>query len=288
MAAGVTGVKKLTRLPSGARNSSDRLPQGIVVGSLTKSVTKPVTVAVARSVYSHLPPVRHPAVARFQGCRQCRPSSPSSPGPGGHRYSCVSRRHCRSTVRWPAGVAEFGAAQAVSGHDGHGRGEGQHRYLGREVLQEQAAAGDAGGHAQHLGEPQTKLYRHVKQLEAAGLIEVAATRMVSGILEQRYRARQRDLRLSAALFRRHADETEAAIRSAFDAFLTGLADRARKEDWPPDAPDKPVMHVSRDRVSPEAAERIRARLAEAIREIAEAEAGDIPVSVAIGFYRPAT
>ena len=45
--------------------------------------------------------------------------------------------------------------------------------------------------AQHLGEPQTKLYRHVKQLEAAGLIEVAATRMVSGILEQRYRARQR-------------------------------------------------------------------------------------------------
>jgi len=44
--------------------------------------------------------------------------------------------------------------------------------------------------AQHLGEPQTKLYRHVKQLEAAGLVEVAATRMVSGILEQRYRARR--------------------------------------------------------------------------------------------------
>src|SRR4051794_13302281 len=42
MAAGVTGVKKLTRLPSGSRNSSDRLPQGIVVGSVTKSVTKPV------------------------------------------------------------------------------------------------------------------------------------------------------------------------------------------------------------------------------------------------------
>ncbi|CAM5707775.1 hypothetical protein SCANM124S_00462 [Streptomyces canus] len=42
MAAGVTGVKKLTRLPSGSRNSSDRLPQGIVVGPVTKSVTKPV------------------------------------------------------------------------------------------------------------------------------------------------------------------------------------------------------------------------------------------------------
>lgn len=42
MAAGVTGVKKLTRLPSGSRKSSDRLPQGIVVGPVTKSVTKPV------------------------------------------------------------------------------------------------------------------------------------------------------------------------------------------------------------------------------------------------------
>ena len=142
--------------------------------------------------------------------------------------------------------------------------------------------------AQHLGEPQTKLYRHVKQLEAAGLIEVAATRMVSGIQEQRYRARQRDLRLSAALIRRHADETEAAVRSAFDAFLSGVFDRARKEGWPSDGPDKPVMLVFDDRVSREAAERIRARVVDVTREIAEAEAGDIPVSVAIGFDRPRT
>jgi len=142
--------------------------------------------------------------------------------------------------------------------------------------------------AQHLGEPQTKLYRHMKQLEAAGLIEVAATRMVSGIQEQRYRARQRDLRLSAALIRRHADESEAAIRSAFDAFLSGVFDRARKEDWPPDGPDKPVMLVFDDRVSLEAAERIRARVVDVTREISEAEAGNIPVSVAIGFYGPTT
>jgi len=140
--------------------------------------------------------------------------------------------------------------------------------------------------AQHLGEPQTKLYRHVKQLEAAGLIEVAATRMVSGILEQRYRARQRDLRLSPALFRQHADETEAAVRSTFNAFLTEVFDRARKQDRPPGSLDKPVMFVSDDRVSPEAAERIRARVEDLEQEIARAEAGDIPVSVAVGFYRP--
>jgi DNA-binding transcriptional ArsR family regulator len=142
--------------------------------------------------------------------------------------------------------------------------------------------------AQHLGEPQTKLYRHVKQLEAAGLIEVAATRMVSGILEQRYRARQRDLRLSAGLFRQHADETEAAVRSAFDAFLTGVFDRARTEGWPSDEPDKPVMVVFDDRVSLAAAERIRARVVDVTEAIAEAEAGDVPVSVAIGFSRRTT
>lgn len=142
--------------------------------------------------------------------------------------------------------------------------------------------------AQHLGEPQTKLYRHVKQLEAAGLIEVAATRMVSGILEQRYRARQRELRLSSALFRQHADESEAAVRLAFDALLRGVFDQARKEDWPWDEPDKPLMLVTEERVSLEAAERIRDRLVEVKREIAEAEAGDVPVSVGIVFYRPAT
>jgi DNA-binding transcriptional ArsR family regulator len=148
--------------------------------------------------------------------------------------------------------------------------------------------------AQHLGEPQTKLYRHVKQLEAAGLIEVAATRMVSGILEHRYRARQRDLRLSEALYRRHPDETEAAVRSAFDTFLTGsfdqarAFDRARDEDWPPEAPDKPIMLVIDKRVSPEAAERIHARLKEIEREIDEAAEGDVQVNVAIGFYRPRT
>jgi hypothetical protein len=44
----------------------------------------------------------------------------------------------------------------------------------------------------------------------------------------------------------------------------------------------------RIRVSVEAAERIRTRIVELTREIAEAEAGDVQVNVAIGFYRPTT
>ena len=46
------------------------------------------------------------------------------------------------------------------------------------------------------------------------------------------------------------------------------------------------MLVFTDRVSLAAAERIRARLADVTKEIDEAEPGDIPVNVAIGFYRP--
>src|SRR5580692_12482661 len=76
--------------------------------------------------------------------------------------------------------------------------------------------------AQHLGEPQTKLYRHVKQLEAAGLIEVAATRVVSGIVEQRYRASQRDLTIRApgGLLKDpdRASDAEAAARNVLGHF----------------------------------------------------------------------
>jgi DNA-binding transcriptional ArsR family regulator len=68
--------------------------------------------------------------------------------------------------------------------------------------------------AARLGEPQTKLYRHVKQLEAAGLIRVAATRMVSGILEQRYQACQRDFAFVNGFLREHADESEAVLQAA--------------------------------------------------------------------------
>src|SRR5947208_901637 len=40
--------------------------------------------------------------------------------------------------------------------------------------------------ADKIDEGQTKLYRHVKKLEDAGLLRVAETRVVSGIIEKRY------------------------------------------------------------------------------------------------------
>ena len=47
--------------------------------------------------------------------------------------------------------------------------------------------------AEELGEPTTKLYRHMKQLLAVDLIQVAELRLVGGIVEQRYRVAQKSL-----------------------------------------------------------------------------------------------
>lgn len=44
--------------------------------------------------------------------------------------------------------------------------------------------------AEELGEPTTKLYRHIKQLLAVDLIQVAELRLVGGIVEQHYRVAQ--------------------------------------------------------------------------------------------------
>ena len=45
--------------------------------------------------------------------------------------------------------------------------------------------------AEELGEPTTKLYRHMKQLLAVDLIQVAEVRLVGGIVEQHYRVAQK-------------------------------------------------------------------------------------------------
>ncbi|WP_327677995.1 helix-turn-helix domain-containing protein [Kitasatospora sp. NBC_00458] len=75
-----------------------------------------------------------------------------------------------------------------------------------------------------LGEPQTKLYRHIKQLEKAGLIRVAGTRLVSGIVESRYAPGQESVRLAPEIF--SADSPTRG--EAFDAMLASI-DRVRDD-----------------------------------------------------------
>jgi hypothetical protein len=180
------------------------------------------------------------------------------------------------------------------GDEERGGGERERRDVIEAVeYARQRRPGQTGAVDPHLilGERERQLLvRHDRpqQQHAGRLIEVAATRMVSGTLEQRYRARQNDLRLSAALFRQHTDESEAAVRTAFDTFLADFFDQARKEGWPDEGPDKPILVVFDDQVSPASAERIRARLAELKQALAEAELGDVQLNVALGFYQRRT
>jgi DNA-binding transcriptional ArsR family regulator len=147
--------------------------------------------------------------------------------------------------------------------------------------------------AGRLGEPQTKLYRHIKQLEAAGLIKVAATRMVSGILEQRYQAAQQDLVFDHQFMREHADESESAIGALLDGFRREFMTAFRDERLAPDAVppaepyQRPTLFATDARVSPATAKEFRARLQEVMDWLASAETDDpegIEIDVLIGYY----
>ena len=159
--------------------------------------------------------------------------------------------------------------------------------------------------AAELNEPQTKLYRHVKQLEAVGLIKVAASRVVSGIVEQRYRACQRELNLGATLTktREANDAVEAAVSAALELYRTEFfaAHRAELTDGasptepnPNEAHDKPILNVTKVKLSAVHAESIRQRLKaiidEAVAADAERTAADdedaVTVNLLLGFFTP--
>jgi DNA-binding transcriptional ArsR family regulator len=148
--------------------------------------------------------------------------------------------------------------------------------------------------AEELGEPQTRLYRHVKVLESAGLIEVAATRMVSGILEQRYRATGRDLVLGPGLARAAPDAAEAAVNTMMqmfsEQFFAAYRDgRLPDGDFPEDqAYRRPKAMVLSGRLSPARATSIRNKLQQIDDELSgqSDDPDGVPVNILIGFYSP--
>jgi DNA-binding transcriptional ArsR family regulator len=149
--------------------------------------------------------------------------------------------------------------------------------------------------AAELGEPQTKLYRHVRQLEAAGLIRVASTRLVSGILEQRYQACQRDLTLDRGFLREHADESEQAMQAVLDLYREGFfaafrADQPSAGEVPPEeAYRRPLMFVSDLKVSPARAAEMRGKLQEIMDSLKDDQAEDpdgVTLNLLIGCYVP--
>ncbi|GAA3010553.1 hypothetical protein GCM10020229_22760 [Kitasatospora albolonga] len=135
-----------------------------------------------------------------------------------------------------------------------------------------------------LDEPQTKLYRHIKQLEQTGLIQVAGTRLVSGITESRYRLGQKSLKISPGVFAGDSAERPEALRAMLatldlvreDYQRLYLAGRLGLPTTDPAQPASPGLfsHVGL-RVRPERAVEMRDRLRAVIDElIAEGNSTD--------------
>jgi DNA-binding transcriptional ArsR family regulator len=149
--------------------------------------------------------------------------------------------------------------------------------------------------AAELHEPQTKLYRHVKQLEAAGLIRVAGTRLVSGIVEQRYQACQRDLTLARGFLYEHADESEQVVQAVLDRYFDGFRAAFRADRLPEnevlaeESYRKPVLFYSDLKLSPAQAAEIVSKLKEVMdsqkRDGTEDPDG-VRLNLLIGCYVP--
>ena len=145
-----------------------------------------------------------------------------------------------------------------------------------------------------LEEPQTKLYRHLKQLEDAKLIEVAETRIVSGITEQRYRTGQLNLVLSPALLDVPSarDDLTRAIDAALNEFgdelrrnlRGGRVDLRRSSD--PGSVGLILQSGFARRMAPERARAFRTRLAELVDEFESGtdDPGGVDVHLLVGWY----
>lgn len=146
--------------------------------------------------------------------------------------------------------------------------------------------------AEALEEPQTKLYRHLKVLESVGLIEVAETRIVSGIVETRYRAAQSGFQIDP----KDTEETDGVV-DVVSAMLVGyrdelrrmaLADRIPLGDDAPEGYGKGVMMSSTYRVPVAKADEYRKRLIAILDEMNEepSDPDGIQVNVLACWYTP--
>jgi predicted ArsR family transcriptional regulator len=122
--------------------------------------------------------------------------------------------------------------------------------------------------AAELGEPVTKLYRHVDALHAAGLLEVIRERRKRGTIERTFRAIAHRFEVDSSLFMdRDSDSSMTAARDLLRGSEPEILDALAR-----DAADPPLVLRFRIRTSPERIASLRERL---LDWVAEAEAADV-------------
>lgn len=142
-----------------------------------------------------------------------------------------------------------------------------------------------------MNEPQTKLYRHLKQLEEAGLIQVAETRLVSGIVEQRYRTAQLSIGMSQDLVTdpQTRDETLSVAIVAFNDFRDELSGYVQAGRVRFDTSDKirsgVILQSAAGRISRERAAEFHERLSQILNEFNNSGDPDgVPVHLFLSMY----
>ena len=147
--------------------------------------------------------------------------------------------------------------------------------------------------AAEIGLPQTRLYHHVDLLLERDLIRPVERRVVSGIIETRYRVVAKSFQLDRRLL---AGDSEAG-REVLHETLATVFDTARNEieqairtgliDTSGDAPDERRVMLSRGlaRLSPARAVELRARLQALADEFGEdADPDGQPCGVMVALY----
>ena len=154
--------------------------------------------------------------------------------------------------------------------------------------------------AVELGEPQTKLYRHIKHLESAGLIRSVSSRVVSGIVEHRYQASHRDMIMGDDLTDQEkvSPEAEAIAAAALDLYRRQFfaTRRARPADQAADDAEphcRMVMAITDGMVPAARAAAIYDLLYQLLDEVTESGRGRaadgageelVPINLLLGYF----
>jgi DNA-binding transcriptional ArsR family regulator len=138
--------------------------------------------------------------------------------------------------------------------------------------------------ADRLHIARTGLYYHLGILESHGLVRVTDSRLVSGIVEKRYRATARTFRIDRALLSRQASMSEIAATqvSILDAVAADL--HLRILSTPP--VDDADLLVSRAflRLGTHRRRELRDRLMSVVEEYRDADADGVETQVALALF----
>lgn len=81
--------------------------------------------------------------------------------------------------------------------------------------------------AKELGVAPTRLYYHINQLEELGLVRVAETNLVGGIIEKRYQAAVARITVDRGLLTPGAGPVDGALETMLSAILDGVREAVR-------------------------------------------------------------